>query len=58
MRRFRDWLRRSPEDRALYADAKRRLVERDWTYGQNYADAKAEVVAAMMARASSWADHL
>jgi hypothetical protein len=43
---------------ALYADGKRRLVQRDWTYVQNYADAKAEVVAAIMARARSQADHL
>ena len=42
----------------LYAEAKRRLVQRDWTYVQNYADAKAGLVADIMARARSWADHL
>jgi GrpB-like predicted nucleotidyltransferase (UPF0157 family) len=46
------------QDRALYADAKRGLVERDWTYVQSYADGKAEVVADIMTRARSWANHL
>lgn len=45
MLRFRDWLRRHPEDRTRYADAKRRLAGQKWTYMQNYADAKSEIVA-------------
>jgi GrpB-like predicted nucleotidyltransferase (UPF0157 family) len=48
---FRDWLRSHPEDRDLYERAKRDLVGREWTYVQNYADAKTEVVEGIMARA-------
>ena len=42
---FRDWLRCHQEDRDLYAAEKRRLSQQTWTYVQNYADAKSEVVA-------------
>lgn len=42
---FRDWLRTHPKDRDLYAAEKRRLAQKTWTYVQNYADAKSEVVA-------------
>lgn len=55
MRLLRDWLRCSPEDVALYAATKRRLAAQSWTYVQNYADAKSEVVQAIMARAEAWA---
>ncbi len=48
---FRDWLRTHPEDRKLYERAKRELASRDWKYVQNYADAKTEVVEAIIARA-------
>ena len=48
---FRDRLRGHPEDRARYQRAKRELAERDWTYVQEYADAKTEVVEAIIARA-------
>jgi GrpB-like predicted nucleotidyltransferase (UPF0157 family) len=48
---FRDWLRSHPEDRDLYERAKRDLVGREWTYVQNYADAKTDVVEGIMARA-------
>ena len=48
---FRDRLRASPEDRARYQRAKRELAERDWTYVQQYADAKSEVVEEIIARA-------
>ena len=48
---FRDRLRASPEDRAHYQRVKRELAERDWTYVQEYADAKTEVVEAIIARA-------
>lgn len=48
---FRDWLRRHDDDRRLYERTKRDLASRDWTYVQNYADAKTEVVEAIIARA-------
>lgn len=48
---FRDWLRTHDDDRALYEQTKRDLVVRDWQYVQNYADAKTEVVEAIVARA-------
>ncbi|MBX3060270.1 MAG: GrpB family protein [Anaerolineae bacterium] len=48
---FRDWLRNHPEDRLLYEATKRDLAARTWKYVQNYADAKSEVVAAILARA-------
>jgi GrpB-like predicted nucleotidyltransferase (UPF0157 family) len=48
---FRERLRGHPEDRAHYQQAKRELAERDWTYVQEYADAKTEVVEGIIARA-------
>jgi GrpB-like predicted nucleotidyltransferase (UPF0157 family) len=48
---FRDRLRGHPGDREHYQRVKRELVERDWTYVQQYADAKTEVVEAIIARA-------
>ena len=48
---FRDWLRSHPDDRVLYERTKRELASREWTYVQNYADAKTEVVEAIIARA-------
>lgn len=48
---FRDWLRSHDDDRSLYERTKRDLAARDWKYVQHYADAKTEVVAAIMARA-------
>jgi GrpB-like predicted nucleotidyltransferase (UPF0157 family) len=51
---FRDWLRNHPEDRLLYEVTKRDLAARTWKYTQNYADAKGEVVRAIMARARSY----
>ena len=50
---FRDWLRANDADRALYERTKRDLAQRDWTYVLNYADAKTEVVEAILARAVS-----
>jgi GrpB-like predicted nucleotidyltransferase (UPF0157 family) len=50
---FRDWLRAHPDDRALYASAKRELAARPWKYMQQYADAKTAVVAEIMARAEA-----
>ncbi|GGO54480.1 GrpB family protein [Streptomyces lasiicapitis] len=51
MLRFRDWLRAHDDDRDLYARTKRALAEQTWEYMQNYADAKTEVVEAIIARA-------
>jgi ribosomal protein L11 methyltransferase len=48
---LRDWLRSNAADRALYMRTKRELSQRDWKYVQNYADAKTEVVEAIIARA-------
>jgi GrpB-like predicted nucleotidyltransferase (UPF0157 family) len=48
---FRDWLRTHDDDRELYERTKRDLIERDWAYVQNYADAKTEVVEEIVARA-------
>ena len=48
---FRERLRTHPEDRAHYQRVKRELAGRDWTYVQEYADAKTEVVEEIIARA-------
>jgi GrpB-like predicted nucleotidyltransferase (UPF0157 family) len=51
MLRFRDHLRSNPSDHDLYARTKRALAARRWNYVQEYADAKTEVVEAIIARA-------
>lgn len=48
---FRDWLRANAGDRALYERTKRELAARTWAYVQDYADAKTEVVDAILGRA-------
>ena len=48
---LRGRLRENVADRDLYAQTKRDLAARQWTYVQNYADAKSEVVEAIIARA-------
>jgi GrpB-like predicted nucleotidyltransferase (UPF0157 family) len=48
---FRDRLRARDDERDLYLRAKRELASRHWTYVQDYADAKGEVVEAIIARA-------
>jgi GrpB-like predicted nucleotidyltransferase (UPF0157 family) len=48
--RFRDHLRADPADRALYERTKRELAAQDWTCTQQYADAKSEVVEAILLR--------
>jgi len=48
---FRDHLRADEADRALYERTKRALAARNWAYVQDYADAKSEVVEAIIARA-------
>jgi GrpB-like predicted nucleotidyltransferase (UPF0157 family) len=52
MLRFRDRLRTDGADRGLYEAHKRELAQREWKYVQHYADAKTEVVAEILARAS------
>jgi GrpB-like predicted nucleotidyltransferase (UPF0157 family) len=48
---FRDRLRDHDDERLRYERAKRELAERRWKYVQDYADAKTEVVEAIIARA-------
>jgi len=48
---FRDRLQSNAADRELYERAKRELARRRWKYVQNYADAKSEVVEAIISRA-------
>jgi GrpB-like predicted nucleotidyltransferase (UPF0157 family) len=50
---FRDWLRADDEERDLYRDTKRELAARTWDYLQRYADAKGEVVEAIIGRAQA-----
>jgi GrpB-like predicted nucleotidyltransferase (UPF0157 family) len=46
---FRDQLRRDHRDRKLYESTKRALAASHWNYMQEYADAKAQVVAQILA---------
>jgi GrpB-like predicted nucleotidyltransferase (UPF0157 family) len=48
---FRDRLRTHPEEKVLYEQTKRELAARTWKHTQHYADAKSEVVEAIIARA-------
>ncbi|MGZ8623325.1 MAG: GrpB family protein [Actinomycetota bacterium] len=48
---FRDRLRVNRADRVLYERTKRELAQREWRYVQNYADAKGDVIEAVIARA-------
>ncbi len=48
---FRDRLRSDPAERERYAAANRALAARTWRYVQDYADAKGEVVEAIIRRA-------
>jgi GrpB-like predicted nucleotidyltransferase (UPF0157 family) len=50
---FRDHLRASDAERELYETAKRELAACDWTYVQQYADAKSEVVGQILLRAQA-----
>jgi GrpB-like predicted nucleotidyltransferase (UPF0157 family) len=52
---FCDWLRRSPEDRALYAATKHALARHVWEDMNDYACAKDDVVAQITMRAEAWA---
>lgn len=49
---FRDWLRHDPADRALYERHKRELAEREWSDVNDYAEAKSQVIVAILERAS------
>lgn len=53
---FRDRLRTDEDERDRYLAAKRELAARHWTYVQDYADAKGEVVEGIIARALADAD--
>ena len=53
MLRFRDRLRHHPGDLELYLRTKRQLAARTWTYVQDYADAKSEVIREIRERALS-----
>jgi GrpB-like predicted nucleotidyltransferase (UPF0157 family) len=48
---FRDWLRANDDDRLLYERTKQDLAGRRWASTQAYADAKSEVVSAVIDRA-------
>ena len=48
---FRDRLRDHPDERERYAAAKRELAARHWHLMQDYADAKTDVIAAILGRA-------
>jgi len=50
---FRDWLRTNPADRDRYLAVKRELAERNWTNVQQYAEAKSDIIADILARASA-----
>jgi GrpB-like predicted nucleotidyltransferase (UPF0157 family) len=50
---FRDWLRGHESDCAYYERIKRELAQHKWKYMQHYADAKSEVVEAILAQALS-----
>ena len=50
MLRFRELLRRRPDDRDLYERTKRELAAQPWAYVQDYADAKSAVVEEILSR--------
>lgn len=50
---FRDRLRSHPGDRDLYARAKRDLAQREWNSVDDYAAAKAAVIAEIMVRGTA-----
>ena len=52
---FCDWLRRSPQDRALYAATKHALARHVWQDLNDYASAKDDVIAQIMVRVEGWA---
>ena len=48
---LRDHLRTDAADRTLYEQHKRELAARNWAFVQDYADAKSEIVEAILVRA-------
>jgi GrpB-like predicted nucleotidyltransferase (UPF0157 family) len=48
---FRDWLRTHPEDRARYAEVKRRIAAEGVTYMAEYAARKSDIVLDILRRA-------
>lgn len=52
---LRDWLRVDADDRRRYEALKRTLAQRSWPTMNHYADAKSELIAAMIQRAEVWA---
>lgn len=52
---FRDWLRRSADDRQRYEGEKRRLAQQEWLSANHYADAKGPVILEISERAEAWA---
>lgn len=50
---FRDHLRRHPDDRQAYEATKRALAAQRWKYVQHYADAKTQIIEAILARAEA-----
>jgi GrpB-like predicted nucleotidyltransferase (UPF0157 family) len=51
---LRDWLRVNAEDRELYAATKRTLARQQWNDMNDYAEAKSDVISAMVTRARAW----
>ena len=51
---LRDWLRIDEADRELYATTKRQLATQRWSDMNHYAEAKTEVVLAILGRARAW----
>lgn len=51
--RLRNWLRKTPEDRRLYAETKQDLARQKWHFVQNYADAKSKLIEAILSRAQA-----
>jgi GrpB-like predicted nucleotidyltransferase (UPF0157 family)/GNAT superfamily N-acetyltransferase len=47
---FRDWLRANEKDRQRYERVKRKLTEHDWSDSNEYAEAKNDIIAEIMAR--------
>ncbi len=52
---FRDWLRRAPDERALYESVKRRFVGEKFTDMNYYARAKGPIIEDIIGRAEAWA---
>jgi len=49
---FRGWLRPNDVDRRVYEATKRELAEHFWPTMQDYADAKTDIIEAILARST------